>query len=188
MSEAHKIIHELMEEAGAARAHFHTWRVLRNLALPEFYETMNDLSYVDFFHTSNSGHYNLFFLALSKIYDRDPRVSGISQLKDVLRHEDHEHLAEALETSLISMGNLVALVMNIRNKTIVHNERGLSREKVYEINGVTPNEIQHLIDVTCEAINDVARGLGLPNRIAAHDRHERATMSMLERLRNGKTR
>lgn len=40
---------------------------LRNLAIPKFLPTMNNLEYVDFFHASSAGHYKLFVLALSKI-------------------------------------------------------------------------------------------------------------------------
>ena len=71
MSEALNILADLSDEGGAARAHFHTWWALRNLALPDFYETMSDYTYVDFFHASNAGHYKLFFLALSKIFARE---------------------------------------------------------------------------------------------------------------------
>ena len=187
MSEVRRILDDLMEEGSAAEAHFQTWWALRNLALPEFYGTMNDFAYVDFFHASNSGHYKLFFLALSKIFDRDPRVSGISHLKEALRQDGHTQLATELDAKLGPLESHVIRVMNIRNKTIVHNDRTLSREKVYDINGITPDEIRQLIHSTCELINAVAQGLGLPNVISEGDRHERATIAMLETLRKGKT-
>jgi AbiU2 len=187
MSEAHKILDALMEEGSAATAHFYTWWALRNVALPEFYDTMNNFSHVDFFHASNSGHYKLFFLALSKIFDRDSRVSGISHLKDALRDEGYPKLADDLQAKLIPMESVVACVTRIRNKTIIHNERSLPREKVYEINGITPDEVRELIDSICEAINSVAEGLGLSNRISKGDRHERATIAMLTTLRKGET-
>jgi len=187
MSEVHKVLDALMEEGGAARVHFYTWWALRNVALPEFYDAMNNLAHVDFFHASNSGHYKLFFLSLSKIFDRDSRVSGISRLKDALRDEGHPQLADELQAKLIPMESAVTRVMSIRNKTIVHNERALPREKVYEINGITPDEVRELIDSICEALNSVADGLGLSNRISKGDRHERATIAMLTTLRKGET-
>lgn len=187
MAEVHRIIDDLMEEGAAAMAHFHTWWTLRNLALPEFYETMNNLSHVDFFHASNSGHYKLFFLALSKIFDRDARVSGISHLKEALRQDGYAGLADELEAKLVPLESLVSRVMSIRNKTIVHNERSLSREKVYDINGITPNDIRGLIHATCEAINAVADGLSISTRISEGERHERATIAMLQTLRKGET-
>jgi hypothetical protein len=187
MSEARNMLGDLSDEAGAARAHFHTWWALRNLALPDFYEAMNDYTYVDFFHTSNAGNYKLFFLTLSKIFDRDPRVSGISHLKEALRQEGYQQLASELEARLIPLTSSVARVMNIRSKTIVHNDRTLSREKVYEINGITPDEIKALIDSTCELLNMVARGLGITNVISEGARFEKATLAMLERLRDGET-
>lgn len=93
MSTAHTITLLLVEEGIAARAHFQVWWALRNLAIPEYLPVMNDGSYVDFFHASNSGHCKLFFLALSKVFDRDTRVAGISGLKRALRSEGHTHIA-----------------------------------------------------------------------------------------------
>jgi len=188
MSEARKILDDLMEEGSAATAHFHTWWALRNLALPDFYEAMNDYTYVDFFHASNSGHYKLFFLALSKIFDRDSRVSGISHLKDALRQDGYHQLAVDLENKLAPLQSLIVRVMNIRSRTIVHNDRTLSRDKIYEINGITPDEIRALINSTCEVLNTVALGLGLNNVISEGERHEKATLAMLERLLDGKTK
>lgn len=187
MSEVHRILDDLMEECGVATAHFHTWWALRNLALPKYYEAMNDYSYVDFFHASNTGHYKLFFVALAKIFDRDTRVSGISHLREALRADGHTKLADDLEAKLVPLGSLVSRVMGIRNKTIVHNERALSREKVYEIHGITPDEIRDLIRSTREAINTVAEGLGLSDRVSEGERHEKATIAMLERLQKGET-
>ena len=106
---------------------------------------------------------------------------------EALRQEKYPQLADDLEAKLVPLGNVVSRVMSIRNKTIVHNERALSREKVYDINGITPNEIRELIHSTCEAINSVAHGLGLSNRISEGERHERATMAMLHTLRKGET-
>ena len=87
MTGARGITEHLIEEGIAARAHFQVWWALRNLALPRLLPAMNDLNYVDFFHASNSGHYKLFFIALSKIFDRDDRVAGIRELKKALRAE-----------------------------------------------------------------------------------------------------
>ncbi|MDB5531748.1 MAG: hypothetical protein JWO28_63 [Hyphomicrobiales bacterium] len=185
MCESHAIVSTLIEEGTAARAHFQTWWALRNLALPEFYETMNHPSYVEFFKASNSGHYKLFFLALSKIFDRDPRVSGVANLREVLRTENRDDLADALTETLVRWTSTVARIMAIRNTSIAHNERGISRERVYGLNGVTPDQIRELIDETCWAINRVANGLGISNVIFNGDRFEDATIEMLKVLRNG---
>lgn len=186
MSEAHRILEDLMEECGVATAHFHTWWALRNLALPRFYDAMNDYTYVDFFHASNTGHYKLFFVALAKIFDRDARVSGISHLREALRKDGHERLADELGAKLVPLEGLVVRVLGIRNRTIVHNERALSREKVYEINGITPDQIRDLIRSTRQAINTVAEDLGLRDRVSESERYERATIAMLEILQKGR--
>ena len=186
MSEARAIVEKLNEEGLAARAHFQIWWALRHLALPDFYDAMNDYSYVNFFHASNAGHYKLFFLALSKIFDRDARTSGISNLREALRREGHSSIADQLDKRLAPLTACVVRLTAIRNQTIVHNDRSLSREKVYEINGITPDQIRDLINNTCATINEVARGLGLTEALF-DDHYDKATIAMLEILRGGKT-
>jgi hypothetical protein len=176
-----------MEEAGAARAHFHTWWALRNLALPDHLAPMNNHEYVDFFHVSNSGNYKLFFVALSKIYDRDDRTAGISKLKEELIKVDHSDVADEVTKRVGAHEQLVRKILNIRNKSISHNQADIPREKVYKINDVTPDEIRELIDVTCETINYVSKALGKSNVISGPERYERAVLNMLEALGRGQT-
>jgi hypothetical protein len=180
MSDARKITGVLIEEGSAARGHFQVWWALRNLAIPKYLPTMDD--HADFFLASSAAHFKSFFVALSKIFDRDTRVSGVSHLKEALREEGHSKVAETFENTIAPLATLVQRIMNIRNKTIAHNERALPRDKVYEIYGSTPNEIRSLIDSTCSAINNVAQALEITNSIFEDDRLERATLEMLEQL------
>ena len=146
MNNARAIVVQLMEEGSAARAHFQIWWALRNLAIPQYLPMMN--AHADFFLASNAAHFKSFFLALSKLFDRDLRASGVSNLKDTLRNEGHSKIADDFEKQIEPLATLVERVMSIRNRTIVHNERELPRDKVYEIYGSTPNEIRSLIDST----------------------------------------
>lgn len=187
MSDARDITEHLIEEGIAARAHFEVWWALRNLALPRLLPAMNDLRYVDFFHASNSGHYKLFFIALSKIFDRDDRVAGISELKKAFRAEGRADLALYIVRELKPVQQLVVRIMRIRNKSIAHTERALPRTQVYKINGITPNQIRRVIDQVCAVINHVARELGISNTIFEHGRLEQATLRMLETLSRGQT-
>lgn len=185
MSDARAILVQLMEEGSAARAHFQIWWALRNLAIPQYLTTMDDNA--DFFLASSAAHFKSFFLALSKIFDRDQRVSGVSNLKEALRLEGRSKLADDFEKTIEPLATSVTRVMSLRNRTIVHNERELPRDKVYEVYGISPNEIRSLIDSICVAINNVAQGLGITNMIFENDRLERATLAMLERLANNKS-
>lgn len=187
MCKLDRVFWALMEEGGAARAHFHTWWALRNLALPDHLSTMNNYKYVDFFHVSNSGNYKLFFVALSKIYARDGRTAGMQMLKEELRKAGYSDIADEVDRRIDPHEPLVRKVLNIRNKSISHNQADLPREQVYQINGVTPNEIRNLIDITCETINFVSNALGKSNVISGPERHERAVLKMLETLDRGQT-
>ena len=56
---------------------------------------------------------------------------------------------------------------------------------MYQVNGVTPNQLRDLIDGTCQSINLAARDLGISDRIFDSDSTERATLKMLEVLAMG---
>lgn len=180
MSDASTATVLLMEEGSAARGHFQVWWTLRNRAIPKYLTTMDD--HADFFNATSAAHFKSFFVALSKIFDRDIRASGVTHLKEALRREGHSEVAESFEKAIEPLAALVQRIMNVRNRSIAHNERGLPRDKVFEIYGSSPNEIRSLIDSTCSAINDVAQALGISNSIFDDDRLERATLEMLEVL------
>lgn len=182
MPTAVDIVRTLIAEGIAARAHFQIWWVLRNKALPEYADAMNHLEYVDFFHASNSGHYKLFLLALAKIYDRDDRVAGLKSLGKALGNEGHSAAAEEIQSALDPHRHHISAICAIRDRTLAHNEADISRNKVYKVNGITPNEISELIDATCETINRVARELGVSNTIFESRKAEEATFALLAAL------
>jgi len=186
MTRARTITEHLIEEGKAARAHFQVWWALRNMALPDYLDAMNDLEYVDFFHASNSGHYKLFFITLAKIFDRDDRVAGVKELRKALRAQGRSDLALIIAKELKPITPLVQRILRIRNMRIAHNDLTTPIDKVYRVNGITPNQIRRVIDETCEIINQVAGELGISNRIFEGGRLEQATLRMLETLRQGK--
>jgi AbiU2 len=184
MASSAEIIKHLVDEGNVACAHFQIWWALRNLALPDYYDTMNDQDYVQFFHASNSGHYKLIFVALGKIYDSDTHSAGIPELKNALRAEGHPTVADKLEADLSDVTKKVKRVLTIRNRTLLHNEQAISREKVYKLDGgITPNQLRHLINTTSSAINIVADAINYKLIIATGDSYEKATMAMLDKLR-----
>ena len=185
MSGAQKIVELLIEEGIAARAHFQIWWALRNLAIPRYLDTMNDHKHVDFFYAVSTGSYKLFLLALAKIFDRDSRVAGISEFKRALRAEGYGRVALQIAKDLKPIEPHVKAVMGIRNRSLVHNEQAITRTKVYSVNGITPNQLQGVIDTVCESINFAARELGVANTIGDSDRCHQATLNMLARLERG---
>ena len=187
MNELFSVITSIIEDCKAANAHFQVWWVLRSLALPDYYDTMNEHRYVDFFHASNSGHYKLFYIALSKIYDRNERAVGIRELKKKLIESDYIDLAQYIDKELTPNTDLVKKIKTIRNQSIAHNQVGLSRTEVYKSNEITPNQIKAIIDKTIDVINTVSEDIGVNNLIFNNDRLERATFEMLKTLEKGRT-
>ncbi len=185
MTTAKAITLRLIEEGTNARAHYQVWWALRNLALPKYHHAMNSFDHVDFFHAANSGHYVLFFLALTKIFDRDDRVAGISELKKALRAEGKASTALKIARELKPHESVVKTVMNIRNRSLVHNEYSIARHHVYTLNGVTPNQLRDLIEASCAAIKTAASDIGFSETIFDSNRFEKATLSMLTTLEKG---
>lgn len=183
----HKIVRDLIEEGTAANVHFQTWWALRNLALPDYYDTMNHYEYVDFFHASNSGHYKLFYIALSKIYDPNVKASGIRGLKVALDRAGKADLCEYIDKKMANVSSVVVKLMKIRNQSVGHNQTDITRQKVYKVNGISPDQIRELIDITCSVINHVALKLDIPDFIFESDRVEQATLKMLQTLKAGRT-
>ena len=187
MSEISEALELLRQEASAARAHFHTWWALRSLALPDFYSTMNNHEFVDFFHVSNAGNYELVFIHLAKFFDPDNRTCSYRHLKSLLKDSGQNNLLQEIETLVQPHTELVEKICRIRNTTISHNQQDLPRAKAYELNGITPNEIREVIDAACDVVNTVAELLNEPTRISDGQRNERATLNMLAQLKNGET-
>jgi hypothetical protein len=74
----------------------------------------------------------------------------------------------------------VKSVLSIRNRSVVHNDHAVTRQEVYELNGITPNQLRGVIDAACSVINCSAQALGMTNLIFDNDRAERATLKLLQ--------
>jgi len=187
MSDLYQQFDRLLEEAGAARAYFHTWWGLRNLALPDYLPTMNHHEYVDFFHAANSGFLKLAFVSLGKIFDPGRSVVSMRRLLKALADHQRAPEARALESRLEKHEGLIERVLAIRNKSVSHNQFDLTRNRVYELYGVTPDEIRDLVEDVCDGLNDVQRAFGRSSVLSEGQRHEQAVLNLLETLRRGRT-
>lgn len=185
MATASEIANTLIEEGGKARAHFQVWWVLRSVALPSYYEVMNNYAHSDFFRAANSGHFTLFILSAAKLFDPDQTAVSISTLRRALRAEGRVETAMRVARSLSSHRQTIERLRRIRNQAIAHNDFGAGVNEVFKQNGVTPDEVRLLIDIACDAIRDAAHDLGITSTIFEGDRFERATLNMLEALEKG---
>ena len=175
----------LVDECVSAKAHYQIWWALGNRALPKYHQTMSEFSHVDFFHAASPGHFTLYLLSIAKIFDRDDRVAGVKALRESLRAEGRGALANRVASELKSQAPLVTRVMRIRNRLLAHNDHSTTADELFRINGVTPNDLRDLIDAVSRILNEVARELGLSERVFDSKRYESATLSMLETLKFG---
>lgn len=176
-----------MGECIAAKSHFEVWWALRNRALPDYYSTMDDGNYVDFFIATSAAHYKCHFVSIGKIFDRDDRTVGVSRLKDNLKSEGRNDLVALIDDNLSKYNELISKLITIRSKSIAHNEFGLKVEDIYDKNDVKPNDIRALIEETSSTINELGNEYGISNVVFEKGRLEKATLNMLKTLKNGHT-
>src|SRR5690606_19858252 len=123
-------------------------------------------------------------------FDPDSRAASFRNLKTALEAKGRNELAARVTDRLAPFSLLVSSALTIRSKLIAHKEIGVTSEDVHKTNGVVPNEIGQLLKVSCELINELDAELFGDNgsrRASVTDRFERATFSLLEVLRNGRS-
>lgn len=172
-------------DATHARVFFHTWWALVGIALPEHRATMDNHAYVDFFHACMAGFLTLVFVSLGRLLDRDQRSLGLKRLHEVLVEHGYRKEGGQVDSPLSSNGDLIERIRGIRNKAAAHTDREMTREDVFENYGVTANEIRNLVGTVVDVVDDIEQSLyssGL--LISSGDRQERATMSLLRRLKD----
>ena len=187
----HHVFQRVQEEAMKSCAYFHTWWSLDQRGLSEYRSTINELMYVDFFRSAYSGFFDLFFVSLSKLFDRtqsgDQEVLGFKKLRETLNQHGFTEEAQLIKQRLEPKEEVIKRIRGIRNKAISHNEAALTREAVFDLYPVTPNEIRELIHEIRDVLNEVGRRIDYPNGISDGERSERAVIAVLETLRRGRS-
>ncbi len=72
----------------------------------------------------------------------------------------------------------------IWNKSVAHNERNLDERSVFKQAGITPDEMEHLIEEVCGILNKMASKEPFPKRIPEDRRFESAMHALLDELGN----
>ena len=172
-------LRRIREEASAARAFFHTWRALdsaRGEARLRY--TMNNHHYVDFFRVAIVGSFRLIFVSLGKIYDKRSDSINLKYLANCLSGVDRACLIEVCQRH----EPVIVAIRSVRNKAMAHND-SQDADTVFQEAEITLDQIENLIDATCEAINAVATKpeYGF-NRISGGQRNEKAVGYLLDVL------
>ncbi len=175
-------VHRVRQEASAARAFFHTWNEL-NLARgdPRLRARMSDYEYVDFFHVSLAGNFNLMFLSLSSLFDKNSKALSLRVVGKTLKNKGYAEVAYKINKLYRIHKDTIEGIRQIRNKSIVHNDP-VSIESVFGDASITPNAIRELIDAVCLVLNEVLQELDFPDRISDGERNRRAVHSLLAAL------
>lgn len=188
--ELRQILARVREEASAARSFFHTWKAL-DLARSEtrLCATMNDSRNVDFFITSMEGNFRLFFLSLRKLFDkekyRDRDTVGFVFLTKRLEKAGYLDFAREISETITVNNDIINKICQITNRSIAHNDL-VSTGAIFESASITHEEVETLIDTTCEILNAISERVGLPNRIAEGERDERAVRHLLITLHDSR--
>ena len=173
----------MMSEACDARANFRTWRTLDlSKGDPKRLSAINDWAYVDFFHVIIWGSQTLAFLSLGKIFDQS---KDALRLRDIVRELKDDRLIEDVDTLHNKHKEAIEKIKCIRNKSVAHNERSKDERSLFAEVGITPNELEHLIEDVCKILNAAAAKESIPDRIPDDLRFQNAVHGLLDTLRNG---
>lgn len=173
----------MMSVACDARANFRVWRTLdlskgdRNRR-----NSMNDLTYVDFFHVTAWATQALAFLSLGKIFDRS---KDALKLRDIVRSLEDQELGRNLEELYHDHGGVIRKVKRIRDKSVAHNDKNMDERSLFDEVGITPDEMERLIEDVCRLLNAAARRRSFSNRIPDDLRFKNAVKNLLGKLGNG---
>ena len=166
-----------------AQANFHIWKAL-NLSKGDskYRNAITDWEYMDFFDAVIWGSQTLVFLFLGKIFDKRKDTLRVG---DLARRLNDDQLQNDFDSLNKKHKEVIEKVMMVRNRAVAHNEKGNDDVRVFQEAGVTPNEIESLIDDVCIMLNAVADRESISNLISKELRFKNAVHSLLDRLSTG---
>ena len=94
----------------------------------------------------------------------------VKQLKNNLRSEGKLFTARKIEDELKNHKKTVSHIINLRNKSVVHNEFLFDRNMVYSQHPIKVGDIHLLIESVCTAIRLATIELGMSETIFDSDR------------------
>lgn len=173
----------IMSTAKEAQANFHIWKTLNSSrGDSKRLNAINDWEYVDFFHTAIWGSQALVFLSLGKIFDKG---KGTLKVCKLVRGLNDDQLKDSFDSLRKKHKEVIDKVVDVRNKAIAHNEKFNDDIRVFQEVGVTPDEIESLIDDIRIMLNAAADRESISNRIPEGLRFKNAVHSLLDRLGTG---
>lgn len=143
---------------------------------------INDLTHVDFFHVTVWGTQRLAFLSLGKIFDQS---RGALKLRDLVRKLNDTQLSNDVDTLYDEHEAVIEQIRRIRNESVAHNDRNTDERSLFEEVGITPNEMEHLIEDVCRILNGAGRKESFPIPIPDDLRFKNAVHGLLDKLGNG---
>lgn len=182
-----EIIRHLVQEGMAAISHYQVWSVFGEREHLTRQEIFNHVDYGDFFHASYTAHYKMIFIALGKIFDKGTKTASIKTLIKVLERENRNDLVTYIEeklgpqTDIHKRADRIQKIEAIRNQSIAHNRRNVSKKEIYERTCLTPDDICHLINDTCNVINHLASEFGC-NGLSTSGRAKKSMLKALDVL------
>ena len=170
----------MMREVGDARANFRIWRTLDlSKGDRKRLNAMNDWRYVDFFHVTIWGTQILAFLSLAKIFDRS---KGALKLREIVGSLNDHELSRGVEELYNEHGEAIEKIKRIRDKSVAHSDKNVDEPSLFDEVGITPNEMERLIEDVCRILNGAAGLESFPNRISDDLRFENSVHSLLDKL------
>ncbi|NOI46175.1 hypothetical protein [Vibrio alginolyticus] len=140
----------------------------------------NDYNHV--LHTSYIANQMAMFMALARLFDRDPRASSMSVLRRSLSDNGFDSLSQLICHELQAYKTLVKKILDVRSKLVAHKDSSYTDSEVLSENGITPKEIRDLLKSCTGLLVQVACKLRTFNVAYTTGFHEQSTLNVLEGL------
>jgi hypothetical protein len=192
MTNAEKILDDVVTSAGEMFAHFEVYWVLASEALKEINERepfAKEISrHSDFFKVTRSAHYKSLFLSLGLLWDEDPKASSVFSYLHAARTELGEDAYSNLSAIASELKFRVKPLIIVRHNVIAHTQSRKTKAQIVKPLGITWNEIALLVNESVAFVELLQKSAKVNyNRIPGHRRLAKSTFGLLFELR-GETR
>lgn len=148
-----------------ARSHYEIWWIYINRDdRSEFSSVL--VKHKDFFELLGYANLAAMIVALFKLYDKQQKSLSIPNLIErasrqrILNSED----ISALSTQVSEARPLWEKIVVLRSNLIAHQNRFLTREEIYAIAQITPDQIKDLTERSLSLLNDLTKRIGAETR------------------------
>ena len=136
------------------------WTYLQVKSKTEYFHVL--LNFKDFFEITARAYISNLVISLYKLYDGGNKVLNIGSLiketENILDSNEKQHIQGLMNKAKPIWGK----VAKLRSNLFAHRSNQLTRDEIYKMAQITPNQLRDLIDLSLEILNVISAKLHEP--------------------------